>query len=329
MLQIRANNDVKNKIKKAALLCAAFTFSLTSQASTTTPLSVQQITESNADSLIQGGPDATGGIGDWSISNGTLCAIISGTNHESEFSPNGGTLIDLGFCGRDDDYYTFGQDLIDGDRTRPLNAYTIESEQTDTTASITVNSQENGITQTTRYSLNTTAPTQLHISKTLTRVSDKDNSFDVYSSIHFNHHSLEPFVFSSQDSANSNGFQHEDFVKRGTSALTSATRNADTIITISPPDAETPISYGWQVTSALRIEDDESYPIPKFILADDQSNAFLFIPDTFYIGDNANISWLQLGQIPLLSLDIDTSLNINETIYVGRRGDVASITDQN
>ena len=289
---------------------------------------VQQITPSNAQRLIQKGPDATGGIGDWHLSNGTLCATISDINHESELSTKGGGLIDLGFCGRDDDHYTFSQDLIDGKRTRPLDTYSISTASTSDSASVFVKSAENGIEQITKYHVKNSAPTVLFVSKTLTRLTDVDNKFNVFTAVNFNYHSLEPFVFSSKDIKNSNGFTHQDFVSRGVSALPDAARNADTIISISPPSANTPISYGWQSRLATRTNGNDSYAIPRFALADDSSNTFLYVPDTFYIGDGSYIGWLQLVQIPFLSLDLNASLQIEEVIYIGKNGDVASITDQ-
>lgn len=325
-------SKISHKLTLAVLLCTANTLTMHSSLAADTldsHLSVQKIDSKNAESLIQGGPDATGGIGDWHLSNGILCATISGVDHESEFSTKGGALIDLGFCKRDDDHYTFNQDLLEGKRTRPFNTHTITSEQNKTGVSILVQSGENGIEQTTRYHLNAQSPTQLHISKKLTRTRDDlDNDFSLHSSIHFNHHSLESFVFSSQDITASNGFEHEDFVSRGTSAITAASRNADTIITLSPPNESPAISYGWQIKSAVRVDGEERYPIPRFALADDASNAFIFLADTFYIGDGSGIGWMQLGQIPLLSLDKGSHIVVEEIIYVGKKNDVASITDQ-
>jgi len=310
------------------ILLALSANSTASHSQSSTAAQAQQINASNAAQMIQGGPDAIGGIGDWFLSNGTICAIISDVEHESEFSTKGGVLVDLGYCDRDDDHYTQHQDLIDGKRDRQLNAVSIHSESSDSNASVIVNLHENGIEQTTRYRLSLDTPTQLHISKTLKRIHDTENEFNVYSAMNFNYHSLEPFVFSSKDLTQSTGFKHEDFVSRGINALPSAARNADTIITISPPNATTSVAYGWQMKSVTRISDNGKLELPSFALADDSSNAFLIVPDTFYIGDGSEIGWLQLIQIPLLSLDTNDTLEIEEVIYVGKNGDVASITDQ-
>lgn len=288
-----------------------------------------QIDASNAATLVRGGPDAIGGINDWFISNGTLCAIISDVSHEGEFSTKGGSLVDLGFCGRADDHYSFSHDLLQGSRWRPLDSDQIHIEQGDHSASIVVTGRRDAAEIITRYILSTDAPTQLNIKKRLAQNSDHSDAeeFNFFSMLNFNYHSLEPFVFASKDLKHTNGFQNEDFVTRGESAMTVAARNADTIITISPPTAEHGISYGWHLASAERVTDNERYAVPHFILADDSSNAMLILNDTFYLGDGSKIGWLQLPQMLMLNLD-NAALETEEIIYVGKRGDVASITNQ-
>ena len=296
--------------------------------SATASVSVTQITADNAPQLIPKGPDATAGIGDWHLSNGMVCAVISDIDHEGEFSRNGGVLIDLGFCGRDDDHYTTAQDLVNASRARPLDGRSIRFEGSETSASVIVEMATPGATQTTRYTLSAALPTQLSIHKVLSRTEEPDQDFGLYTPLHFNYHSLEPFIFASRDLSNSNGFKQQDFVSRGTSAMTVAARSADTIVTISPPTATTPIAYGWHMKSAQRVEGKNKYDVPRFVLADDESNAMLVLADTFYFGANDELTWLQLPQIPLLELDTGAALEVHEVIYLGARGDVASITDQ-
>ena len=289
----------------------------------------QQISPQNAGKLVQGGNDATGGIGDWSLSNGTLCAIISDVDHESEFSTKGGVLIDLGFCGRPDDAYTFSQDLIDGKRTRPLDTQTIYAENTNNSASITVQSKHHGLSQTTRYQLNSDNLTQLKISKILTRHDNEDESdFNFLSSVYFNISSLAPFIFASNNLNKNTGFTLHEFVDTGIKALPDAAHQADTIITISPPDALKPIAYGWQINSVTRLDGEKTTPLPWFALADRKSNAFIFLNDTLYLGNGSKLGWLQLPQIPLLELDKGSQIKIEQTVYIGNKADVASITDQ-
>jgi hypothetical protein len=51
------------------------------------------------------GPAAIAGVGDWMLGNGTLCTSITDPSHETYLSHRGGTLVDLGFYGRNDDHF--------------------------------------------------------------------------------------------------------------------------------------------------------------------------------------------------------------------------------
>ena len=75
-----------------------------------------QVTAANANSLLFGGTDAAGGIGDWYLSNGKVQIIIDdigtvptsvpGVNVDKTSSnavETGGTLIDIGLNGKNDD----------------------------------------------------------------------------------------------------------------------------------------------------------------------------------------------------------------------------------
>ena len=290
-----------------------------------------QITSENAARLIRKGPDAIGGIGDWFFTNGTLCAVISDVDHEGEFSSKGGSLVDLGFCGRNDDHFSFTHDILQGDRKRPLDTYKIGVEQRRDQASIIVNGHRQGVEITTRFTLSTQQPSQIQIDK---RISQHTNAegFNFFSPLIFNLHSLEPFVLNSKQPELSNGFQAQEFSSRGVSAINTAARNADTIITISPnyqdDSATSRIAYGWHLASADRVENNKRTPLPSFMMADATSTAMLILSDDFYVGNGKKIGWTQLPQIPLLSLNKESIIESKEIIYVGKNNDVASITDQ-
>ncbi len=123
------------------------------------------------------------------------------------------------------------------------------------------------------------------------------------------------------------GFNNVDFVSRGAGAIRDATHNADTLILLSPPEALEPIAYGWHIKSAERITPRKRYSLPRFLLADEESVALFLMTDSFYLGDGSNIGWLQLPQIPLLSLDAPDHIEIQEVLFVGERADTASVTD--
>jgi len=311
----------------SAFFCVAY-WLLINSAYASESLVAKRITVENAADTIKTGPDAIGGIGDWYLSNGTLCAVVSDIEHESELSSRGGVLIDLGFCARADDHYISAQDVLDGKRTRPVDISVINTDSDSRTASIITSGMTEGVQVETRYSLDLQNPTQLKISKTVRRLDDSEPGFNIYTPITFNYRSLEAFTYSSIDPGKSKGFSNEEFVSRGVTSLKTAARNVDMIILLGPADAEQPISYGWQLRSAQRRSADQSYAVPYFALADRDSAAMLVLVDDFWIGDGTQIGLLQLPQISLMSLDEDDVLELEEVIYVGDSADVASITDQ-
>ncbi len=321
-----ARPKIKLSFSNTLLIGAAIKLLWLGTAQAQVPVFATQITKENAQALISKGPDAIGGINDWFFTNGTLCGIVSDVDHEGQFSTKGGSLVDLGFCGRADDHFSATHDLLQGSRRRPLDANQVSIEHDEKRATVIVRGSQDGANIVTRYSLSSDQPTQVHISKRLRQ--QGGDSFNFFSSLNFNYHSLEAFVLNSEDLGKSNGFKAEDFVSRGVGAMRVAARDADTIITLSPSDAEVGIAYGWQLKSAIRIDNGERTQLPRFMLADDSSNAMLVLTDTFYIGDGQKIGWLQLPQFPLLSMNDDTVIETQEVIYVGKRGDVASITDQ-
>ena len=65
----------------------------------------KRITATNAATLVMDGPKAWGGIDDYWLTNGTLCAVVSDPSHEMDITTTGGYLVDLGFCGRADDQF--------------------------------------------------------------------------------------------------------------------------------------------------------------------------------------------------------------------------------
>lgn len=294
-----------------------------------------QITAANALDLIQQGPDAAGGIGDWYLSNGTLCAVVSNIDHESDLSAKGGVLIDLGYCDRADDQYVAAQDLLDGSRKKPVDIDRIDTAVGASEAAVITFGGRGDVIVETRYRLNMATPNRLLISKRIQRVAGDGDGFGLYVPVGFNYHSMESFVFNSRDLHQSNGFKQEDFVDRGISAFSDSARNADTIITLSPRDSVLPISYGWRLKSATK-----SFPkktssavtqadilLPSFVLADFSSTAFLVLSDNFVLGGDAKLGLLQLAQLAMMSLGKNETIKLEEEIFVAAGDDVASITD--
>lgn len=287
-----------------------------------------QITAANAARYVQEGPDAAGGIGDWVLSNGSVCAIVSNIDHESELSVRGGVLIDLGFCGRADDHYVGAQDLIDSSRETPVNIDRIDAKVGPSSAVIRTFGGQGGVVVETSYRLDADNPTTLFVQKRLTQRADQP-SVALYTSVFFNYHSMTPFVASTRDPSRSNGFVQENFVSRGPTEIETFARTADLIVALSPPDVEAPIAYGWQMRSAVRYAPDGTETdLPFYALADFSALSFLSLSEPFLFGDGRELGLTQLLEVPFTDLAAGDEIIFEEAIMLAPRSDVAGITDQ-
>jgi len=289
-------------------------------------LVVTQITEKNARQHVQSGPDAVGGIGDWALSNGTVCAIVSDLDHESELSLRGGVLIDLDLCGHGGDHYVAGQDLFDSNRQTPVNAREIEGKVHDNVASIRVLGQQQGMYVETTYWLDTKQKSRLKIRKRIWR---EMGSFDfrAYTSLFFNFHSMKSFTASTSSPDRSNGFAQRSFLRRGLGAITDFAQSADLIVALTPKDAEAGLAYGWHMKSAELIDPaGNKKTLPFFALSDFEALAFMAFPKPLVLTNDMNI--VSLLQLPSMSLTPGHEMVLTEEIILGARSDVASVTDQ-
>lgn len=315
------------KTLSVVLACMAISVGAVTSMAEAAELVATRITAENAARYVQAGPDAAGGIGDWILSNGSVCAVISGIAHESELSVRGGTLIDLGYCDRADDHYVGAQDLIDSSRDTPVNIERVDAKVGPTSAVIRSFGGQGGVIVETNYRLDADAPDKLFITKRLAQ-RDGEPSVALYTSIFFNYHSLVPFVASTVDPNRSNGFVQESFVSRGPTEIATFARTADLIVALSPADAEAPIAYGWQMVSAKRLNADGTVvDLPFYALADFSALSFLAITEPFLTGDGSDIGLLQLLEVPFTDLAAGDEITFEEVLHLAPRADVAGVTD--
>ena len=196
-------------------------------------LVAEKITAANAARHVQNGPDATGGIGDWALSNGTLCVIIAGLENEGDFSPRGGTLRDIGFCGRGDDQFVSQQDLLDGSLAKPVGLTDVRAETGPQSASITTLGSYRGMMVETRYTVTEKDKARLGVSKRIWRANADAANTGILATATLNYHSMKTFLMNSRAPARSNGFSQEKFVGRGILSYTDAARPVDTVMMLS------------------------------------------------------------------------------------------------
>ena len=291
-------------------------------------LVAEKITAANAARHVQNGPDATGGIGDWVLSNGTLCIIIAGLENEGDFSPRGGTLRDIGFCGRGDDQFVSQQDLLDGSLAKPVGMIDVRAENGEASASITTLGSYHGLMVETRYMVTPRDKARLGISKRIWRADEDAANTGILATATLNFHSMKTFLMNSRAPERSNGFSQEQFVGRGILSYTQAARPVDTVMRMSPHDLSQPVSYAMRQLSATRVgANGEAYALPAFALSDDSALAFLTLTDAFTIGDGSKLGLTQLLHVPFMGLDEGDEIRLEEEILIAPGADVSGLTD--
>ena len=292
-----------------------------------TPMTATQITAKNAHQWVQKGPDAIGGIGDWVLSNGTLCIIFAGLSHEGDFSASGGTLRDIGYCARDDDQFVSSQDLLNGSQAQPVDISDIRASQNKQAASLVTLGAHHGLQVETRYTVSRQVPERLQISKTIWRQNDEAIDPGLFSTAVLNYHSMETFLLSTKDPSLSNGFVQQEFVGRGPLTYAETARPVDTVLLLSPQDALVPVSYGWRQISAHLVQGERRRALPSFALADRSALAFLTLSEPFSFGDSQRLGLAQLLQVALMEIELGDKLELEAEIWVAPTADVSGVTD--
>ena len=107
-----------------------------------TPLRARQVTDATAATDLFGGSDATGGVGDWVLTNGLVEAIVDDVGFQADIlaatgakvpiqtgvARSGGMLVDLGLYGVDNDQLAIVYPLLSYDAALPLQAFPASEE---------------------------------------------------------------------------------------------------------------------------------------------------------------------------------------------------------
>lgn len=290
-------------------------------------LVAEQITAQNAASTILGGPDAIGGIDDWALQNGTVCAVISDPSHESDALTSGGVLVDLGLCGRDDDQFVLYLELLNNDVDSMIAVDRVEAEVDAKTARLTAFGSRDGVSVETRYELDLESPRRLRLE---TRVKPGEESGDVtgFGSATLNFRGLTPFVVSTNGLEPSYGYAYPAYRDRGLGALADAATAAGLVVEVGSHEIEPGIAYGQRVLRAYVEEPGgETRNVPRFFLSDAFATIHMAFSDSFWLAEDHELGLLELVQSQWMDLPEDATLVTEQEFWVGERADVASVTD--
>ncbi len=291
-------------------------------------LVAERITAENFAKRHVGGPDADGGIDDWFIGNGTLCAVISDPGHESPLTPWGGVLIDLGHCDANDDQWSVYQPLLNLDPKHVLEGIVIEAGVETNRAWIRTRGVVHGIEIATTYSVDETNPTVLDVSLRAKRVGEGDGLFGIGSLVLHPTGQTPAFSLLRSDLARSLGFVYPATDRRSALSLLRGLAASDLTVLVGG-DEMPPISYGVERRSTELESAEGSRPLASFSVTGLHYTVINTLTSPLWFENpDAAPGILQLVQIPFMDIVSGTEFAADSRIWIGPRADVASITDQ-
>jgi hypothetical protein len=292
-------------------------------------LFAEQISAENISRVRLGGPDAIAGIGDWALGNGRVCAAVSSPDHESFLTERGGVLIDLGHCGRHDDQWVVLQPMVNLSRDSTLPVDEIRAEVGAEAAQVIALGRMDGLRFETRYSLRTDLADRLTVTTEIVREGDGEPVFLFGDVALHGHRQLTPFTLSTQRPDFSSGFTHPAIDVDSPIAMARAMKRADLQVLVGGSELEPAISYGWHLASA-RVEraDGEREELPFLSLNGEHFTIIGAYADTLFVGGRGRPGLIELAQTIWLDLDAGDRLVYSRQIWLGRRADVASVTDE-
>ncbi|MCP4907752.1 MAG: CehA/McbA family metallohydrolase [bacterium] len=290
-------------------------------------LVAEQITAQNRATHYVGGPDADAGIGDWFLSNGTICAAITDPTHESAMTPRGGVLTDLGHCGANDDQWVVLQPMLNLSQSHVVPVTEIEAGHEAARAWIRTRAVFAGIELITTYAVEEDQPNTLDISTRAKRLEDGDSLFSIGHILLHTSGQTPAFSLLQSDLDRSIGFVYPATDRHSLSSLLDGLIASDLTILVGG-DAMPPISYGLErLTSQVRTG-GKLEALASFSVSGKHFTFINSMTSPLWFGEEDEApGLLQFAQIPFMDITDKTVLESDYRIHVGGRADVASVTD--
>lgn len=289
-------------------------------------LRAEKIREANLDSFPRGGPDALAGVDDWWLSNGKVCAAVSGLGHDGGIVGGGGTLVDLYHCDQANDQWTYANMLTGLAKETAIITQRISAQISDGVAEIVAVGEDQGLRQTVSYRLREDSMA-LEIEVRVRRIGPgralrMSGLFTLYSQ-----RSLTPFSLSSYNPEATLGFQHPAIDRSSISSLINGLKASDWNILVGSHHYDSAISYGVQLRSASLIKPNGSrLALPRFLAVFPDYSLHGWMSRPLWI-NSEKLNWMSMLQNQLMDLEQDEQLVAEFQIVIGDRAEVAAITD--
>lgn len=292
------------------------------------PLVATQITAENYATHHVGGPDSDAGIGDWFLSNGTICATITAPEHESAITPRGGVLTDLGHCGAANDQWIVLQPMLNLSQSHVVPIDEVKAELGPKRASIHTRAVFEGVELITTYSVNHERPNAIDVSTRAKRIAEGDALFSVGQILLHTSGQTPVFSLNRVSPEDSAGFVFPETDRRSITSLLAALISSDLTVLVGA-EGMPPVSYGLEELSAQVTEAESTEALGTFSVSGEHFTFTSALARPPWIGGtDAAPSLLQLAQIPFMDIEDEQVVAFDQRIHLGARSDVASITDR-
>ncbi len=315
------------------MLRTRFALALVSIGFSTGPASAEllaeRITPDNAARLQLEGPDADGGVGDFALQNGTLCAVIADAAHEAPISPQGGGLLDLVRCGNANDQWSALVPLVNLSRSNVVPVTELRGEQDERSARVIASGGRPGLRIETTYALDLATPDALSITTKLSRSEGGERMFAFGEVVFHAVGQLRAFSLLRRDLAQSVGFAHPSGDPSSPLTMLRGIVAADAHVLVGGEEIAPGLSYGLALERAERRRaSGETEPVATFSITGESFTMTGVFARPFWVGGGEGAPGvLEMAQLPLMDLRPGDVLVLERSIRVGERADVASVSD--
>ncbi len=317
---------VRAVLRPIALL--ALSAGLGAAATAEPALVAERISAPRFEALRVGGPDSDAGIGDYALQNGTLCAAVAAVDHETALSPQGGTLIDLGHCGANDDQWVTLHPLLNLARERLLPLDSVRAERDAREARVISEGVRDGIRARITYALDLAEPSALRVRTEIAREKDGRRIFAYAEAALHASGQMRSFHLYRPNLARSRGFSHPGTDPDSILSMLNTIVEDDVHVLVGGEELP-PLAYGIETKGAWLVRTDGSRnELPRFSATGEDFTMMGVLGRPYFLGgSDGGPGYLELAQIPFLSVDEGERLELERTIHVASRADVAAIAN--
>ena len=164
-----------------------------------------KLSQENIERLPAIGMDGIGGIDDWFLTDGELCAVIAGKTHASYLSLTGGVLVDLWHCDAANDQWNSTHPQFNLQKDEIPETKEITAGFSTSSAFVETLATRAGMEATVRYALSADEPGVLSVETRITRVAEGESLGMFGSLVLHPRGSLTPFTLDTEAGEHSRG----------------------------------------------------------------------------------------------------------------------------